>query len=74
MPYGTYEIKGDVLTASTSDGLYQYQFKVKEDGTLIFLAKDSSEVKLFDDNLGIAVLDGSEFVKQTKREVWISED
>ncbi|MDE6759952.1 MAG: M56 family metallopeptidase [Lachnospiraceae bacterium] len=74
MPYGTYEIKGDVLTASTSDGLYQYQFKLKEDGTLVFLAKGSSEVKLFDDNLGIAVLDGSEFVKQTKREVWISED
>lgn len=68
MPYGTYEINGDVLTASTSDGLYQYQFKVKEDGTLIFLEEGSSEVKLFDDNLGIAVLDGSEFVRQTKRE------
>lgn len=69
MPYGTYEIKEDILTASTSDGLYQYRFKIKEDDTLVFLEEGSSKVKLTDDNLGIAVLDGSEFVKQTKREV-----
>ncbi len=39
-----------------------------EDGTLVFLEKGSSEVRLIDDQLGIAVVDGSEFVKNPKWE------
>ena len=66
LPHGTYTIKDDILTMSTSDGKYKYLFKV--DGEKLIFKKDgSSEVKLTDDRFGIKITDNSEFkLKKTK--------
>ncbi|MBO5032887.1 MAG: hypothetical protein J6D08_13555 [Lachnospiraceae bacterium] len=68
LPYGSYEIKGDTLTAVTEDGRYRYQFTIAEDGSLIFQAGQSSETAAAADgkmNRVIApVTDGAVFVKR----------
>jgi len=61
---GTYEIKDDVLTAVTDDGIYHYRFKVIDDDTLEFMQEGSSEVKLINEEMGIAVEDGAIFKKR----------
>lgn len=35
--FGTYEVEDDILTASTSDGLYQFQFRIEDDTALIYV-------------------------------------
>ncbi|MBO5146198.1 MAG: hypothetical protein J6C19_11805 [Lachnospiraceae bacterium] len=68
LPYGSYEIKGDTLTAVTEDGRYQYQFTIAEDGSLIFQAGQSTETAVAADgkmSQTIApVTDGAVFVKK----------
>lgn len=61
---GTYEIKDDVLTAVTDDGMYQYRFKVIDENTLEFMQEGSSEVKLINEEMGISVRDGAIFKKR----------
>lgn len=61
---GTYEIKDDVLTAVTNDGMYRYRFKVIDENTLEFMQEGSSEVKLINEDMGIAVKDGAIFKKR----------
>jgi hypothetical protein len=55
---GSYEIDGDGLLLQTDDGQYKYVFKIK-DNTLIFNAKDSSEIPPFDN-----VPDGATFKRE----------
>ncbi len=46
--YGSYELSGDELLLKTSDGKYEYRFRV--DGkTLIFNAEESSELPDYTD-------------------------
>ena len=61
---GTYEIEDDVLTAVTDDGMYHYRFKVIDENTLEFMQEGSSEVKLINEDMGIAVKDGAIFKKR----------
>lgn len=60
---GTYEIKDDILIAVTNDRKYQYRFKVIDENTLEFVQEGSSEVKLINEEMGIAVQDGATFKK-----------
>lgn len=53
---GEYEVKGGKLILETSDGNYTYSFRIRKN-TLIFLADESSELKLTE-----GVGDGSVFV------------
>lgn len=53
---GEYEVKGRKLILETSDGNYTYSFRIRKN-TLIFLADESSELKLTE-----GVGDGSVFV------------
>jgi hypothetical protein len=46
IPVGTYEADDDNLILKTDDGKYKYVFKIK-DNTLIFSAKESSEIPSF---------------------------
>lgn len=61
--YGSYELSGSILTAVTSDGLYHYQFTLTDSGELVFNKGQSSKITT-DARLGVAVLDGSVFVKR----------
>lgn len=64
LPYGSYEIKGNILTADTEDGLYHYQFTVTDSGSLVFDAAKSSEIPwTWDERLEVPLTDGAEFVK-----------
>lgn len=60
-PMGTYEITGDVLTATTDDGTQTYLFKVIDNNTLRFIQKGSSEVIQYEMEEP-KVVDGAEFV------------
>ncbi len=60
--YGSYELSGTVLTAVTDDGAYHYQFTLTDSGELVFNEGQSSKITT-DARLGVAVLDGSVFVK-----------
>lgn len=62
-PYGTYEVKDGILTATTQDGLYQYVFEVIDENTLKFRQDGSAEVNLTDERIGVEVSDQVEFVK-----------
>lgn len=63
---GTYEIEKDILTAITNDGLYHYQFKVIDEDTLEFIKESSSEVKLLNEEIGVAVKDGAKFERRMR--------
>lgn len=65
-PYAEhYEFDGNLLTATTDDGLYHYQFTVTDSGSLIFDAKNSSDINwVWDDRLEAPLVDGAEFVKR----------
>lgn len=70
MPYGTYERKGNILTASTDDGKYHYQFTCAGDvnnSLLFFDAEHSSDVADINTRLNVdaQVRDGSIFVRNT---------
>lgn len=60
---GTYEVEDDILTAVTNDGIYRYCFKVIDENTLEFMQEGSDEVRLINDEMGIAVKDGAIFKK-----------
>ncbi|SDZ15055.1 alpha/beta fold hydrolase [Tindallia californiensis] len=62
-PVGTYEIEKQHLTMMTDDKLYRYTFQIDGD-TLIFLADESSTIKLTNDKIGIAVADQAKFKRQ----------
>ena len=61
---GTYVVEKGILTAITDDGLYYYQFKVLDEDTLEFMQEGSSEVRLINEEMGIAVQDGAEFKRK----------
>lgn len=68
LPYGTYERKDNILTASTDDGKYHYQFTCVgdvNDSLLFFDAAHSSDVTDIDTKLNAdaPIRDGSIFVK-----------
>lgn len=54
---GSFLLKDDILTLTTNDKKFIYQFKVEGD-TLIFDEKNSSSVKLIDEQLGVQLTDG----------------
>ncbi|MDE6054932.1 MAG: hypothetical protein K2G55_14505, partial [Lachnospiraceae bacterium] len=69
-PYGSYELKDNILTATTDDGKYQYQFKCVGDinnSLLLFDADHSSDVTDIDTktNLDAPIKNGSIFVKNS---------
>lgn len=61
LPYGTYTIKDDVLTATTDDGLYTYKFKIVDKDCLEFIEKGSSDISYVDEGLSVNVEDGVVF-------------
>ena len=63
---GTYEIKENLLTATTSDNQYQYVFKIIDDNTLSFVEASSSEIKVIDTNFFVVPQDGAIFKKIEK--------
>lgn len=63
LPYGTYEIENDLLTATTEDGEYTYLFKIKDENTLEFIEDGSSEIKFIDNNTDVEIYDGAQFRK-----------
>lgn len=60
---GTYEIKVDILTATTHDGKYKYLFKILDEDTLSFMQEGSSPVITIDEQFSEPVQDGTEFVR-----------
>lgn len=75
LPYGTYEINGTVLTATTKDGKYKYRFQIIDEDTLKFIEKGSADVSLIDDGFGVQIEDGTEFkwdvlVRPSGKKVW----
>jgi len=62
---GTYDIVDDVLTAKTTDGKYTYCFNVKDSGTLVYLAGESSEVNFIDESVVNRFYDGAVFSSVT---------
>lgn len=73
LPYGSYEIKGDILTASTEDGQYQYRFTIADSSSLIFNAQQSSEIAAITDEklskINAPITDGAVFVKTNGEEI-----
>ncbi len=63
---GTYEIKENLLTATTSDNQYHYVFKIIDDNTLSFVEASSSEIKVIDTNFFVVPQDGAIFKKIEK--------
>lgn len=61
LPYGSYTIKDDVLTATTDDGLYTYKFKVVDGKRLEFMEEGSSEISYVEEGLSVNVRDGVVF-------------
>lgn len=61
LPYGTYEINGYILTATTDDKKYTYLFKIKNDNTLEFIEDGSSKIKLIDSSTGVKIYDRAQF-------------
>ncbi|MBR6528176.1 MAG: hypothetical protein IKT45_09600 [Lachnospiraceae bacterium] len=64
LPYGMYTIRGNILTAITYDGQYQYRFEIINGDTLRFLQDGISDVSLIDERLGTAIHDGDLFVRE----------
>lgn len=60
LPYGTYQIEGDVLTMTTDDNNYTYTFLIDGD-TLIFQKDESSTVKAINDSFSALVTDQAKF-------------
>ncbi|KAB1438460.1 hypothetical protein [Candidatus Galacturonibacter soehngenii] len=63
---GTYDLKENIATMTTEDGLYSYVFLV-ENGVLIFQKDKSSDVKLTDESMGIEIIDQAKFKIQTSK-------
>lgn len=63
---GTYDLKENIATMTTEDGLYSYVFTVENDA-LIFQKDKSSGVKLTDENIGIKVVDQAKFKIQVNK-------
>lgn len=61
---GTYKTKNNILSVETYDKRNNYQFEIIDSKTLKFIQKDSSELKLTDENVGISITDGSVFKLQ----------
>lgn len=61
---GTYKIKSNILSAETDDKKSRYQFEIIDSKTLKFVQKNSSEIKLTDENFGVPISDGSIFKLQ----------
>lgn len=53
LPYGSYTIKGDIMTCKSYDDTMVFRFKVVDDNTLKFIAKGSTE----------SIVDGGTFTK-----------
>lgn len=66
VPIGTYEIKENLLTATTNDNQYHYVFKIVDNNTLSFVEEASSEIKVVDTNLSVVPQDGTIFKKIEK--------
>lgn len=60
-PHGNYSIQEDLLEASSSDGKYDYYFRIIDDRTLEFIQEGSSDVSLTDQKIGSPVTDGAVF-------------
>lgn len=65
-PNGTYDLKENIATMTTEDGLYSYVFLV-ENGALIFQKDKSSDVKLTDERMGTQITDQAKFNIQTNK-------
>ncbi|MBQ9983051.1 MAG: hypothetical protein IJP29_00520 [Lachnospiraceae bacterium] len=63
---GFYSIKDGIMTARTSDGLYEYRFEVREDGTLAFIQEGSADISYYDHKVMSGVQDGSVFMRKNK--------
>lgn len=55
---GDYSVNGDVLTLSTNDGNYVYNFHIKDGGNKLVFSDDGSSERVW----GSEMRDGSEFV------------
>ena len=58
--YGKFTVSGSKVVAETDDGKYTYVFQIKDDETIVFVQKGSSEIKILDEKAQ-QVIDGSEF-------------
>lgn len=61
---GTYEVKDNVLTATTQDEKYHYVFHIVDENTLSFIEQESSEITIFDNHFGVVPQDGAIFQKE----------
>lgn len=65
-PHGNYKKQEDKITAVTDDGKYQYVFQVNDDGTLSFVAEESSDTEQIMRQIEYApeIQDGSVFASE----------
>lgn len=61
---GHYTLDGDILIASTEDGVYQYRFRIK-DGELIYIEANSDQLFYCSDGNNDKVKDGANFIWQS---------
>lgn len=61
LAYGKYEIKDNVLIATTDDNQHTYQFKIKDDKTLLFQQEGSSYFSYTDPSAVAKITNGAEF-------------
>lgn len=59
MPMGTYEIKKGKVIATTEGGYETYTFQIKDEETLVFLARESTKISMIEGR--VSVVDGAEF-------------
>ena len=59
--YGKFTVNNNKIVAETDDGKYTFIFEIKDDETIVFVQKGSSEIKILDQRAP-QVIDGSEFV------------
>ena len=61
--FGTYEMKDNILTTTTSDEKYHYVFEIVDENTLSFVEESSSEITVFDSRFSVVPQDGAIFKK-----------
>ncbi len=59
--YGKFTVKSNTVFTETDDGKYTFIFEIKDDETIVFVQKGSSQINILDERAP-QVSDGSEFV------------
>lgn len=58
---GTYKVEGNWLKAVTSEGDKEFNFQIDQVGNLVFAKRESADITLTDEEMGVPVVDDSVF-------------